>query len=775
MADKNVNIKVTADAKNAQSGLQKVTESVNKLGKNKTIKSVNVLGGAIKGVAGTFGLVVSAAKAAASKIKEFAETAQVQIKAEKQLESAAKNNPYLSKSSIAQLKDYASKLQSIGTIGDESLLPLMAQLAAAGRTQNEIQDIMSAALDVSASGAMSLESAVKNLNKTYSGLFGELGETIPELKTLTTEQLKNGDAVKIVKDKYKGMAEESANATGGITQMKNSLGDLKEILGTPFAEAANSFGKAVSKAIDKVNEKLSKSKKNFQEYVDYLSSTETAGNSQTLNDSKKNLADLEESLKKFNEIKNYLAGGGSLKDDIPAELKDSAEKIKNIADQEVNALKEKLVEARRAYMSALNEGADADSLEKSKNKIAEIQAQMRKTRTEDFLDTEIEKLESAIELEKKRLDVLQKQKNLEDAKTQSDKNNAAAELAKANYELAIKNYDEKIAKQKELGKQLSEEEILRGRISVMEDGLLSMVSDTSNHISWTNYQVQNEFIPAIQKAYEELYALQSQAQTDISETTDQTATEVESAAKTLAEKLKTIFSELGEELPEVLSSLSSTMSDITSLVEDNTSAALEVQTAELDKLYESGALSYEEYTQKIEDAQREAAETNYNAALAEWAVSLSQAIANVAQGVTKAYSTGSYLSGTLLAVAGAAQIATITANKPTKPSFSSGGIVPGSSYSGDNVQANVNSGEMILTARQQKTLWNLANGGSSSGLKQQIFVQNYASSTVSTETSFDNDKLTISIKEIVNSEMSKGSFRNSMKISNARNNGVKVL
>lgn len=776
MSDKNLNIKVTADSKPAQSGLQKITESVNKLGKNQTIRSVNTLGGALKGVAGTFGLVVSAAKVAVSKVKEYAETAQVQIKAERQLESAAKNNPYLSKSNVAQLKEYASKLQSISTVGDEELLPLMAQLAAAGRNQNEIQNIMSAALDVSASGAMSLESAVRNLNKTYSGLSGELGETIPELKTLTTEQLKNGDAVQLVKDKYKGMSEESANATGGIQQMKNSLGDFKEIMGAPFAEAANSFGRSVSQAIDKINTKLSKSKKAFQEYLDYLNSTENAGDSQTLNDSKKNLADLEEKLKQFNDIKDYLESGGVLKD-VPEELKNSAEKITNIADQEINALKEKLIELRRSLMTAMNEGADADSLEKIKDEITDLQATMRDVRTEDFLDSQIEKLESAISLEKERLNVLQKEKDLQDAKNESEKANAAAELAKANYELSIKNYDDKIAKQKELGKALSDEEVLRGRISVMEEGLLSMVSDEKNHISWSNYQVQNEFIPAIQKAYEELKKLQDEANKTTSDATNQALTDVENKAQTTTEKLKTIFSNLGDSLSEVLSTLGDTMSDVSSLVEENSSALLESQTSQLDSLYESGAISYAEYAEQIEDIQKDAAEANYNAAMAEWSISLAQAIANVAQGVTEAYATGpaGYIKGTLLAIAGAAQIATITANKPQKPSFSSGGIVPGSSYSGDNVQANVNSGEMVLTTKQQKALWNIANGNGTGGLKQQVYVQNYASDKVSSDVSFSGENLIVTVREIVNSEMQKGSFRDSMKISNARNNGVKVL
>jgi len=48
-------------------------------------------------------------------------------------------------------------------------------------------------------------------------------------------------------------------------------------------------------------------------------------------------------------------------------------------------------------------------------------------------------------------------------------------------------------------------------------------------------------------------------------------------------------------------------------------------------------------------------------------------------------------------------------------SFADGGIVPGSSFSGDRVAANVNSGEMILNRQQQTTLLGLASGSGGAG------------------------------------------------------------
>lgn len=72
----------------------------------------------------------------------------------------------------------------------------------------------------------------------------------------------------------------------------------------------------------------------------------------------------------------------------------------------------------------------------------------------------------------------------------------------------------------------------------------------------------------------------------------------------------------------------------------------------------------------------------------------------------------------LVGTATAANIAKIASQKP--PKFANGGIVGGTSFSGDRVTAQVNSGEMILNRRQQSNLFNEINGGSSSSIVSAI-------------------------------------------------------
>ena len=56
-----------------------------------------------------------------------------------------------------------------------------------------------------------------------------------------------------------------------------------------------------------------------------------------------------------------------------------------------------------------------------------------------------------------------------------------------------------------------------------------------------------------------------------------------------------------------------------------------------------------------------------------------------------------------------AAIASVIAAFAQLPKFATGGVVGGSSYSGDRVPALLNSGEMVLNRAQQSNLWRMVN------------------------------------------------------------------
>ena len=70
-------------------------------------------------------------------------------------------------------------------------------------------------------------------------------------------------------------------------------------------------------------------------------------------------------------------------------------------------------------------------------------------------------------------------------------------------------------------------------------------------------------------------------------------------------------------------------------------------------------------------------------------------------------------------VAGAA-VASVIAAMASIPKFATGGIVPGTSFTGDKVPALLNSGEMILNGSQQSNLFQMLNSGLYGSLSQKI-------------------------------------------------------
>jgi|GEM_PF-1243977 len=128
-----------------------------------------------------------------------------------------------------------------------------------------------------------------------------------------------------------------------------------------------------------------------------------------------------------------------------------------------------------------------------------------------------------------------------------------------------------------------------------------------------------------------------------------------------------------------------------------------------------------------EQFEKKRAQLEYQSALTSWRLQLATATATGAQAILNGFASVPFLpvglaAGALATVVSGLQIGAVAAAKPQAPSFQNGGIIPGTSFSGDNVQANVNSGEMVLNAQQQEQLFSLANGGGGAGIPLRIIV-----------------------------------------------------
>ena len=832
--DKNLNIKIKADSKEFDSGIDKVKNKLNAFEKKVSNSAITKLAINANPLIQVFSKVTSGIKNAVSAISECSDAYEKQANAETLLQTAVKNNPYLNEQSVLQLKEYASHLQSISTVGDEELLPFMAQLAAAGRTQTEIQDIMSAALDVSASGTMSLESAVKNLNKTFSGLSGELGESVPQIKQLTKEQLKNGDAVKILAEQYSGMAKSTAGSTGGWKQFKNTLGDLQEMIGEKFSQNKNAAGQVLNSFFSKVIEKLQAAKKETDEFRIKLGLiAQNDGTDATISSYQSELDLLKKENSEIQKKKNVLSSANwkqyadaqtaALKQEVEAYESKAAELSKATTDAYNEWLpysqavtdeeKTKQAELWKTYKMALN--TEQEYLREQqgvKNRLKETTKAMKEEYNGLIEDQEMwtaESLKKDEDANNKRIEFLEQQIAIKKKEEENLKNSSKQDEETAKINAQIAAYNEKIeAMQKEAelrGKSVSQEDLLNAKIEHYmavwkESGdwaatyLQNLAKEIEKDFSDLNIDIPP--MPALDKILdkEQIEALEGYMQILLSlkdnlEENSGAWNKLEESIKGVIGQIELLknkadgwdamssFEKIGyvqEKFSELADGINSALSLVSETLDNQTSADVQ----NLENAYNKGLISEEEYYSKKEKIEKDSARKKYKVQMAEWALNLLQTQSAAALAIANSLKDGGPLgmiNAAIMGVATAAQIAAQIAAKPVPPSFASGGIVPGTSYSGDNVQANVNSGEMILNARQQRALWETANGNTKSGgVIFNIKVNNEAADVASAGVTSNSDGFTVAIKKIVSDAMANGEMNDSFQVMKANIYGRRI-
>lgn len=878
--DSEVNIGTKVDESGLDKGLKSVKNKVNNAAKdmNKGAKATNALktafnetGGAASSFASKMGSVASSGGAVAAGItaailaaKKYIETLKqaneaykVQEKAESALQKAAENNPYLNRESVQHLKDYASEIQSVSNFGDEGTIDVMAQLAAAGRNESEIMKLVAAAADYAAAKHISLESAVQNLNKSYGGLAGELGELFPEVKALTAEQLKNGEAVDIIAQKYKGFAQEAADSG---TQAKNAFGDFMESLGrlaNPTFEAlsqkAKSFWESMTKNMNKFNDAIEKARETWVIGGDYqwskgfvkeinenLESVHANRKTDYFEDNAELLTDdnlkhlityldlqkkLNDNERQFLEILKAEKTHRENRAEAAKEYTGYIEKWRNASKEELLARQKTLTttEYNLQELKAVNDtlakiGQQERENQKEQQKTADDYAKASNQKLQDSLKAlEVEAkargeavsaqdkynvyLQSYIDLmtkteglikegypvEQKRLEQLKEAKKAVDEAADAEKKLAAAiELTRAATE-ALNSASRHLTPAAELEAEIKQLEEIKAKIEAMSDeeiaaaqkGLEAQLTKSEilaglNEAEKQATLAKVEAITATEKTWWDKYADQQQQMLELKQKIDESEVlseeEKVNALKAIDESYsqsrKQQFAELATEIKGYTDQAVQIVQQAAQLQLDVVKNQATAEQAELEIKYRKGEIGEEEYNKKVAESKKKAAKEQYKIQMWQWGASILQATANIAQGVSMAIAQGGVaglITGALVGAAGAVQIASIIASKPTPPSFSTGGIIQGSSTHGDNIAANLNSREMVMNMSQQKALWDFINGGSNGGAGgTNIVINNSASNLVRAQPQITKDKIELLIDARVNDSLKNGRYNTSL-------------
>lgn len=878
--DGEVNIGTKVDESGLDKGLRSVKNKVNNTSKdlNKGAKAVNGLktafnetGGAAAGFASKMGSVaasgggvavaITAAVMAAKKyietLKEADEAYKVQIKAEKALQKAADNNPYLNGESVHRLKEYASTIQSFSNYGDEGTIDIMAQLASTGRTESEIMKIMGAAADYAAAKHIDLKTAAESLNSTYSGMAGTMGRQIADIKDLTDEQLKNGEAIDLIASKYKGFAQEAADSG---TQAKNAFGDFMESLGrlaNPTFEALNqkakAFWESMTSHMDGFNKALEKARETWVIGGDYqwskdfvkginenLKSVHPTKKTMYLEDNAESLSDENirhitvylEAQKKLNdnereflqilkdekthrenrakaaaEYTQYLEKWrGASKEELQTRQKALLTTEYNL--QELKAVNDVLKEVEKQEQRNQKEAQKtADDYAKDSNKKlqaslealeVEARAKGQAVSAQDkynvYLQSYIDlltKTEGAIKegypVEQKRLEQLREAKKaVEEAADAEEKLAAAIKLTQAATD-ALNSANRHLTPAEELDAEIKQLDDIKAKIEAMSDAKIAAAQagaetqlSKSQLIAGLNEAEKQatlakvEAITATEESWWDKYTNQQQQLLEMKKAVDESEVlseeEKVNALKAIDESYsksrKQQFADLATQIKGYADQVVDITNQAANLMLETSKNEATAEQAELETKYRKGEISEEEYNKKVAESKKKAAKEQYKIQMWQWGASILQATANIAQGISMAIAQGGVaglITGALVGAAGAVQIASIIASKPTPPSFSTGGIIGGTSTHGDNIAANLNSREMVMNMNQQKALWDFINGGSKgAGGGTNIVVHNSASNLVTAQPQISKDKIELLIDARVNDSLKNGRYTNAL-------------
>ena len=835
--DGEIRFNTKVDESGLDKGLKSVKGKVNNLGKdtkglNALKTAFNETGGAaagftskLGGVASSGGVAAAAITAAVMAAKKYIETLKeaneaykVQEKAEKALSKAAENNPYLNGEGVERLKNFAGEIQKVSNYGDEATIDIMAQLAATGRSEAEIMKIMAAAADYAAAKHIDLKTAAETLNSTYSGMAGTMGRQIAEIKDLTDEQLKNGDAIDLIAKKYKGFA---ADAVDSGTQAKNAFGDFMESVGkmaNPMFEGLNqrakSFWESMTEQMNKFNDALETASRKWgiggihravNEGVDVINSTYTNA---TTGEEKRGVdfqtTEYLKWLKEELEWREKLTSEEqSALTEINLELK-ARERMAKWEKEQAEAEAKKNEENKRqaeAAKTANDYAAASNKALQEKLKLLEVEAKA-KGESVDAQDVYNAYLQSYVDLltktngtiqegypiELRRRKELEEAKKALDAARDSEEKLAAAMQATQAAVEAINSIKREVTPAEQMQEQIDALEQLKQKLRETSDEEIA-AAQKDEEIQYS----KQELIAGVTAAEKSLIdekvnavAAKELSWWDKHKAKQQEILEMKQAlndSEILSEEEKyKKMQELDEaykqskaaQIAELMTQVSSYTNQTVDIINNAANLMLETsknnakaEQAALEEKYLKGEISEEEYEEKITESKKKAAKEQYKIQMVQWSASILQATANIAQGVTQAIAQGGVaglITGGLVAAAGAVQIASIIASKPTPPNFAGGGFIGGmngATMGSDNTYIHARTGEMVANAAQQRNLWEAMNGnGGGSGTN--IVINNSASNIATAQPKITRNQIEIMIDARVNDSLKNGRYDKSL-------------
>lgn len=221
---------------NATTGSKKLGDTVS--------TALGTFGGniALKGFEALSGAISKSTKFISDSIDAAAE----QEAALNKLAQSLRATGEFSQQAVEDFSEFASALQKTSVFGDEIVIGQIAIAKSFGATNEQAKQLVQAAANLASTFGGSLEENVFKLGKTLSGTVNrELSKVLPQLKSLSEEALKAGDAFSVVNERFGGAASsELSTYAGSTTALSNAFSDLQEEIGA-FVTGSETIGSII--------------------------------------------------------------------------------------------------------------------------------------------------------------------------------------------------------------------------------------------------------------------------------------------------------------------------------------------------------------------------------------------------------------------------------------------------------------------------------------------------------------------------------------------------
>lgn len=181
------------------------------------------------------------------------------------------------KSVTQSLVKYAGQLQDKTLYGDEATIQAMSLVAAFTKEEQKIKELLPLIQDLATAKGMDLSSATDIVTKSIFTNMNALSRYIGSMELSSDTNERFIAITKRLNDLYGGQAEAARQANSGMIPLKNTIGDLKELMGKAVVE-----GTALKRVLDNLNESIKNinanlSKNQAQDFLEDFKKFELTG------------------------------------------------------------------------------------------------------------------------------------------------------------------------------------------------------------------------------------------------------------------------------------------------------------------------------------------------------------------------------------------------------------------------------------------------------------------------------------------------------------------